>query len=180
MHSPNQDALIEAVKQIDAGAKRTGLDELRPAFRGRGLEIAQLKARGVTNKRTAEIVGVDERTITNYITGEIFQLLLEEVREKAIDQQSDLTERLKDESTACLDTLIAIRDDIEASPDTRRRTAMDLLALLKDPPGGKEHVKQTIKVFMNPPSDNPKVLEGSETEAQARVVPIRKEEEGAA
>jgi len=176
MNSPEQDALIATVKGIESGARRTGLDEIKTAFRGRGLEIAMLKAKGLTNKRTAEIIGVGEKTITNYINGEVFQLLLEEVREKAIDQQGDLTERLKGEASACLDTLVSIRDDLESSPDTRRRSANDLLGLLANPPGGKENVKQTIRVFMNPPTEEPRVIEGSQEEAQGRVVPIRKDE----
>lgn len=104
---------------------------------GRHRIMLRLYCKGVSSTEIANHVGITQQRASTIITSERFQAAYREMTyrmdkmfaEDEVDEElhDPVRQRLKEERMNNLETIISIRDNAVAKPETRAKCAMDLL-----------------------------------------------------
>jgi len=150
----------------------TGLEHRPRAYHARAMEIAALKLMQRTNREIARELDLDESTVSKYVNGEAFQLVIQQVRERMIETRGDITKRLEGEQERNLDILLKMRDNEALEPNERRLIIKDLNEWLRNPPTGRDRIKETVTLKLAQPPEPDEVSTRHDDTAPAVVVPL--------
>jgi len=161
-----QDALPDPPKRIEV------MDQVWGSQRAKILEIVALKFMRMSNREVADALGMHESSISRIVNGDAYSMVLEQVRDKIVDNRGDITKRLEKEMEKNLEVLLAIRDNPMNSPNDRRQTVKDLNEWLRNPPTGRDRVKETVTLKMSHVPEPDVVQTEHEDMAPGHVIPL--------
>lgn len=157
---------------IEEGKPLTGLENIQPARRPKVIEIAALKLMRKTNREVADELGMHVSTISKIIAGDAYQLIVEQVREKMIESRGDITKRLEREQDRNLEILLNMRDNDALQANERRLIIKDLNEWLRDPPTGRDRIKETVTLKVSGTPEPDEVLDEHEDTAPSALIPL--------